>query len=167
MRVINSTKELPSVPAVYALYGGRGVTEYVAYVGVAKNLRQRAEQHLVKHNSSVTTGQAAVRLETQYLTKLKWWEEPGFSTRARLEAAELVASSLLKPTLVSRGNSRNDSRKLFSDRTFYESIRKLMANPSGVLVLSTTEERIQKLEDRMTALEEMISGKKKSKELKI
>lgn len=159
MKIIYSIRDLPNEPAIYALYSGHATGEYVVYVGVAKKLRQRVEQHLIKHDSSVTTGQSAVKLETQFLSKLKWWEEPGFSIRARLEAAELVASDLLKPALVSRGNSRNDSRELFSDNVFYESMKELIANPSGVLILLTAEERIQKLEDRITHLEEKIDSK--------
>ena len=36
---IYSISELPSSPAVYAMYGGRGQGLYIAYVGVADELR--------------------------------------------------------------------------------------------------------------------------------
>lgn len=160
MKIIYSIRDLPNEPAIYALYSGHAKGEYVVYVGATKKLRQRVEQHLIKHDSSITTGKSAVKLETQFLSKLKWWEEPRFSSRARLEAAELVASDLLKPALVSRGNSRKDSRELFKDSGFYESMKKLIVNPSGALILLTAEERIQKLEDRIAYLEEQMNSKR-------
>ena len=154
MKIIYSIRDLPNKPSIYALYSGHATGEYVVYVGVAKKLRQRVEQHLIKHDSSVTTGQSAVKLETRFLSKVKWWEEPGFSIRARLEAAELVASELLKPVLVSRGNPRNDSRELLNNKVFYESMKRLIGNPSGELILLTFEERIKLLDDRIARLEE-------------
>jgi excinuclease UvrABC nuclease subunit len=54
--------ELPNVPGVYAMYGGQGRGLYVAYVGVAKQLRRRMMQHLVKRDSSIATGTSAVAL---------------------------------------------------------------------------------------------------------
>ncbi len=59
MREIKSIRGLKNAPAAYALFGGHGTNEYVAYVGVADKLRQRVEQHLIKHDSSVTTGRSA------------------------------------------------------------------------------------------------------------
>lgn len=156
LKEIDQIRMLPKTHAVYALYGGKGKREYVAYVGVANNLRGRAEQHLVKHDSSATTGQSAVKLETQYLSKLKWWEDERFDKREKLEAAELVASDVLKPVLVSRGNPRKDSVKLFKDEIFYNSIKELLRNPSGVLILLSTEDRMQMLEKRIARLEESI-----------
>ena len=159
MEVIYSVRELPNYPAVYAFYGGRDAREYAAYVGVAINLRQRAEQHLIKHDSSATTGPSAVKLETQYISKMKWWDDKVFGDVVKREAAELVFSDLLRPVMVSRGNPRRDSRELFNDNAFYESMKELVANPSGVLILLTAEERIQKLEDRVAHLEKKVNDK--------
>ena len=39
--MLSAISELPAVPAVYAMYGGRGRGLYVAYVGVAGKLRLR------------------------------------------------------------------------------------------------------------------------------
>lgn len=160
MEVIYSVKELPIDAAVYAFYGGRGAREYVAYVGIANNLRQRAEQHLIKHDSSVTTGPSAVKLETQYISKMEWWGDRVLEGIVKREAAELVFSDLLQPVLVSRGNPRKDSRELFGNKSFYESMRNLKEKPSGVLILLTAEERIQKLEDRIAYLEEQMNTKR-------
>lgn len=52
---ISSISDLPSVPTVYAMYGGKGRGCYIAYVGIAKALRGRIEQHLGGCDSSVAT----------------------------------------------------------------------------------------------------------------
>lgn len=61
MRVVLAISELPTVPAVYAMYGGED-RPYLAYVGIGENLRQRITQHLVNRNSSATPDVGAVRL---------------------------------------------------------------------------------------------------------
>ena len=43
----NVVAQLPNAPAVYAMYGGRGRGLYVAYVGIADDLRGRINQHLL------------------------------------------------------------------------------------------------------------------------
>ena len=73
-----TTSDLPKVPAVYALYGGRGRGSYVAYVGQAVKLRVRIEQHLVRRDSSVVTGVAAVSLNPDHVTEVRWWVHPEF-----------------------------------------------------------------------------------------
>jgi hypothetical protein len=70
--------DLPSVPAVYAMYGGQGRSQYVAYVGLAGKLRGRIEQHLVRRDSSVTTGVSAVSLNPECVTQVRWWQHPDF-----------------------------------------------------------------------------------------
>ena len=56
MTSVSPIADLPNEPAVYAMYGGSGAGLYVAYVGVASKLKQRVTQHLVRRDSSVTTG---------------------------------------------------------------------------------------------------------------
>ncbi|MCD4782602.1 MAG: GIY-YIG nuclease family protein [Candidatus Eremiobacteraeota bacterium] len=85
---------VPKYPAVYAMYGGTGRSQYVAYVGIAKNLRQRLEQHLIRRDSSVTTGTSASTLNPDYVTEIRWWTHSRFSDRAALEAAEIIAFNL-------------------------------------------------------------------------
>jgi len=54
--------EIPSVPGIYALYGVDGSARFVAYVGKAGKLRERLGQHLVRRDSSITTGASVVSL---------------------------------------------------------------------------------------------------------
>jgi excinuclease UvrABC nuclease subunit len=42
---VSSIDELPSVPAVYVLFGGKRGSRYLAYVGIADKLKNRIEQH--------------------------------------------------------------------------------------------------------------------------
>jgi hypothetical protein len=46
MKTPSSIPELPNVSAMYALYGGQSKGMYVAYVGLAKQLKTRIIQHL-------------------------------------------------------------------------------------------------------------------------
>ena len=95
MKVMRDRSELQQVPAVYAMYGGRG--RYTAYVGVGQKLKNRAIQHLVRRDSSVTTGTSAVQLNPDHSTELAWWEHPNFIQRHIPEAAEMVAVVVLDP----------------------------------------------------------------------
>ena len=83
---LKSVSELPNEPAVYAMYGGRGKDKDVAYVGIAGKLKQRIQQHLVRRDSSVTTGVSAVSLNPEHVTKVSWWEHQSFSDE-RIETA--------------------------------------------------------------------------------
>ena len=56
MKTVTSVRDLPQVPALYTMYGGKGERLYLVYAGISKNLRERVEQHLVRRDSSVTTG---------------------------------------------------------------------------------------------------------------
>ena len=49
-----------------------GLKSYVAYVGMGGNLKQRIEQHLIKRDSSVTTGTSAVGLNTDHVRRVDW-----------------------------------------------------------------------------------------------
>ena len=133
---LTSTSELPNVPAVYALYGGRGRGLYVAYVGIAKLLRGRVEQHLVRRDSSIVTGTTAVGLNPEHVTQVRWWEGPEFEKQDVLEAAELVAFDVLDPALRSRGNVTERAKALYKDPQFCERIRSLFSgDATGVLLL--------------------------------
>ena len=63
--------ELPNRPALYALMSGAGARADIAYVGTAGKLRQRITQHLVRRDSSVTTGTSAVQLNPDYVTEVR------------------------------------------------------------------------------------------------
>jgi hypothetical protein len=147
---------LPHVPAVYALYGGHGKALHVAYVGVADKLRLRAEQHLVRRSSSVTTGSSAAGLNPEHITELCWWTDPSFKKKPALLAAELVAFEVLDPALRSLGNVSRQAEQLLSDTTFHEHKCALFRGPpTGRLMLPRLQDdldRIAMLEQRLDDL---------------
>jgi len=103
MRDFSAISGLPNTPAVYALYsGGRGVGRYGAYVGIAGKLKQRITQHLIRRDSSVTTGTSAASLNPDYLTELALWDHTKFHEKVALKTAEMVAFEILNPALRSR-----------------------------------------------------------------
>jgi excinuclease UvrABC nuclease subunit len=53
---ISRFSDIPSTPAVYAMYGGETPRNWVAYVGIARELNRRLLQHLIDRDSSVVTG---------------------------------------------------------------------------------------------------------------
>jgi hypothetical protein len=152
-----SVAGIPNVPAVYALLSGEGASACVAYVGVADKLRQRLVQHLVLRNSSVTTGQSAVRLDPGRITEVHWWCHPAFAERSGLEAAEICAFPVLNPTLRSRGAVRGDAQALADIATFEDEMRALfLGAPTGRFrpyTLTEAMQRIDDLETRLAALE--------------
>lgn len=89
--VRHSISSLPTVPAVYAMYGGGSQRRYVAYVGLGESLRRRVEQHLVRRDSGVATGTQAVGLNPQHVREVRWWEHPRFADADALHAAERIA----------------------------------------------------------------------------
>jgi hypothetical protein len=157
MRSVSSISGLPNCPAVYALYSGAPRARYVAYVGIADKLRQRITQHLMRRDSSVTTGVAAVSLNPDLVIEVRWWEHPTFADSTRLEAAELVAFDVLEPALRSRGAIRAPARELAGESAFRQEMRKLFAAEAvGQLIIPTFQdalERIAELERRLAAVE--------------
>jgi ribonuclease HI len=155
MESAHSVNELPPAPAVYAMYGGGG-REYVAYVGVADNLRRRVQQHLVNRDSSVTTGTSAAGLNPDHIRAVEWWTDPSFSDRTTLAAAELVAFDVLQPALRSRGGIPAAAQTLADDDGFRARITTLLGAPSGRLdipQLIDVIERLAELEARVARLE--------------
>jgi len=151
---------LPNTPAVYAFYsGGRG-PQHVTYVGTAGKLKQRIIQHLIRRDSSVTTGTSAASLNPYYVTNLIWWEHPDFEVTERLKAAELIAFEVLNPVLRSRGAVNRSASELISDKTFYEKFKDIFkGNPNGNISFSSLSdafERINKLEERIQKLETLL-----------
>jgi hypothetical protein len=157
MNVLHAISDLPQTPAVYAMYGGKGRGRYVAYVGIAQKLRDRILQHLVRRDSSVTTGTSAVQLNPDYVTAVTWWEHFEFGQRPVLEAAEMIAFDVLDPALRSRGAPQGRAQDLYHDPAFYEEMRTLFqGEPAGQLVIPTLEdafERMAELERRVVELE--------------
>jgi hypothetical protein len=142
------------------MYGGRGSSAYVAYVGLADVLKRRVRQHLVNRDSSVVTGVSAVSLNPDLVTEVRWWEHPDFADRRVLQAAELVAFDILEPALRSRGGITNEARQLYADTEFSARMSTLFSgDATGRLVISTLQsalERIGDLERRVLTLEQLL-----------
>lgn len=159
---LTSPHLLPKCPAVYAMYGGRGRSRHVAYVGIGRSLRGRIEQHLVRRDSSVTTGASVVSLNPELVTGVAWWTRPDFEDADALLAAELVAFDVLDPVLRSRGGVREGARRLVADDAFRAGVERLLAEgPSGRLEMPTLSEaldRIAALEERLAELERRADG---------
>ena len=107
------------------MYGGRGRDKDVAYVGIARKLKQRIQQHLVRRDSSVTTGVSAVSLNPEKVTKVSWREHQSFSDNVSLNAAELIAFEELNPDLRSRGNITAAASELSAKSSFRDQIKAL------------------------------------------
>lgn len=156
MRVLATIGELPTVPAIYAMYGGDD-RRYVAYVGIGDNLRRRVTQHLVNRNSSAATSTGAIRLHPDHISAVAWWEHPRFTDRDELAAAELVAFEVLDPTMRSRGGITAAAKQRASDEEFRsELVAMFTGDPSGRLELSTFAalvKRVAALERRVERLE--------------
>ena len=157
MKEVTTLSDLPNVPAVYALYGGQGKGMYVAYVGQAKKeLKTRIIEHLVRHNSSVTTGVNTVSLNPDLVTKVGWWEHNDFSNLSKLAAAELVAFDALDPVLRSREPIPTQANQFYSDSVFRKAMIDLfrgeMSGHFIVPTLQTAFARILTLEKRTDEL---------------
>src|SRR3954451_13493235 len=104
--VVSRWSEIPQRPAVYVLYGGRGQSGFVAYVGDAGKLRDRLIQHFVVRDSSVVTGASATGLNIEHIRRIHWWEHERFIHADDLHAGELVAFDFFDPALRSRSRPR-------------------------------------------------------------
>ncbi len=120
---------LPNVPAIYVLYGGKGSKKFEAYVGITDKLHRRIHQHLIKRDSSVSTGTSVASLNPDYVTCLKWWEDPEFLKKECREAAEIIAFKKFNPVLRSRGSHSSLGKSLENDAIFREKIEGLLEKP--------------------------------------
>jgi hypothetical protein len=138
------------------MYGG-DERRYVAYVGIADELRRRVTQHLISRNSSVTTGTTAVGLNPDHVRGVEWWEHPAFTNRVDLAAAELIAFDVLEPALRSRGAIPSDARHRAHDNSFRVELTELFQRPpAGRLILhsfAALAERVAQLEHRLAHME--------------
>jgi len=156
MKTISSISDLPNVPSVYAMYGGKGRGQYVAYVGIADKLKRRIIQHLINRDSSVATGTSAVGLNPDYVTEVRWWEYQGFKDRHFLVAAELVAFEVLDPALRSRGGIQQRSKDFYNNKSFRNSMLSLFSSePTGCLTLPTLHDALEKIAELEQRLEEV------------
>jgi hypothetical protein len=145
------------------MHDGRVGKRPVAYVGQAGKLRERVQQHLLRRDSSVTTGASIVSLNPDLVRAVEWWEHERFTAADVLGAAELVAFDVLDPVLRSQGRPTTAARTLYADTAFREEFRLLFCgSPSGALSiesLASLSARLQNLEARL----EEIEGKLQSK----
>jgi len=65
MKRVSSISKLPTCPAVYAMYGGKGRGGYVAYVGTSESLKQRMGQHLVTDDEAHQAESLRLSLEKE------------------------------------------------------------------------------------------------------
>jgi hypothetical protein len=146
--------ELPNTPAIYILYGGKKSNKFIAYVGLAKELRERINHHIILRNSSITTGASITSLDPDYITEIQWWEYPEFEDKGVREAAEIVAFEFFNPVLQSRGKLSSRSKELIKDMEFKEKMVKLFeSKPSG----SQEFLNFQDVIDKITELENQVS----------
>jgi hypothetical protein len=149
-------RKLGDEPALYCLYGGRRPA-HAAYVGIADRLRTRIVQHLVRRDSSVTTGVATVALNPELVTEIKWWRHARFSERLALQAAELIAFEVLNPVLRSRGSITREAETLSRQPKFRTDMKDLFRGPpEAALILPSMEvilDRLDELEERISRLE--------------
>ena len=152
---------VPNKPAVYALMGGSGKSQYVAYVGIAGNLRQRIVQHLVLRDSSVATGTTAACLNPDYVTEVRWWLHKKLKKTSQRVAAELVALEILNPVLRSKALPSAEAKRLFADEAFHEEMRTLFSQaPAGTLEIPSLQsvvKRLERIEARLDRLTEALS----------
>jgi hypothetical protein len=149
---------LPNVPSVYALYGGTDRSRYVAYVGLAGKLKQRITQHLIRRDSSITTGATAVSLNPDKVSEIRWWEHDSFGDSDLLTAAEVIAFEVLDPVLRSRGSVSDKAREMTTDANYKIDIRKLFEGPpSGCLIIPN----LKAVLERVAALEKKLASKKR------
>lgn len=162
MRDFTPVYSLPNVPAVYAFYSGGKGPKYVAYVGIAGRLKQRIVQHLIRRDSSVTTGTSAVNLNPDQVISLSWWVHTDFDETVKLKSAEIMAFEILNPALRSRAGADSAGAALLDDKEFYTKMKNLFnGNPSGTVEfvsLADALTEISKLKARLETIEKRLNN---------
>lgn len=151
-------RDAPKSPGIYALYAGRDKAMYVAYIGMAGNIRQRLVKHLVERNSSVVTGASAVSLNPDKVSEVRWWVHEDF--KEYLREAELVAFEVLQPVLQSRQTKSPPAQFIATQKPFAKRMRKVFTGPpSGRIQIPSFHdvlEKLSQLEQRMYCIERKI-----------
>lgn len=165
MKIAQSISDLPAKPVVYGLFGGTGKNAYVAYVGSTRYLKNRISQHLIRRDSSVTSGTTAASLNPDFVTEVHWWRASGFYNKVKREAAEIVALQMLEPTLRSRSRLTGSAQELADDPEFRTKMEELFKDPpEGKLILPDLQsalDRIEQLEEKVERLETRLNKKPK------
>lgn len=158
MKEVSNINNLPSVPAVYLMYEGKDVI----YAGVSKSLKARILQHLIRRDSSITTGASAVSINPDYLDKIVWYQYDSFEDKITREAAEIIAFDVFKPVIKSRGKVNNASKELSLNEDFKKEITNLFDKGiSGYLKIENFETvlyKVSKLEEKINLLQDKIEN---------
>lgn len=154
-----SIPELPSSAGIYAMFGGEKVGKgWVAYVGIAGNLRGRLDQHFVKRDSSVVTGTSAVGVNIEHVRYVDWWCHERFEDEDQRHAAELLAFKVLEPALRSRGRPRQAAVAHLDDPAFVDEVTATLSGPpEGRLVLPRVADLAAQVRDLSARLESLES----------
>ena len=149
-----TVNSIPKTVGIYAMYDRNGG---VAYVGLSTNLRGRIEQHMIRRDSSVTTGVSPAVLNPDKVARICWWLNPRFSDQAYREAAKVVAAKVLNPSLRSRGKVINQAKPILANQSFHDEMENLFrGQPSGVFRPKTFDnlaDLVLELHSRVSELE--------------
>ena len=160
-RSFDETDNLPQDPGIYGLKSPTDVKKgSYSYVGSSGKIKDRVQQHLLKRNSSVTTGASATSLNPDKIAECDWWCHKTFVDKKSREAAELIAFEILDPTLRSRGSPTDEATELSLDQEFRSQMEELFSGtPSGCIVfydLSWAVSKIKELENEIKLLKDKI-----------
>ena len=160
-RSFDEIRNLPQDPGIYGLKSPTDVKDGTySYVGLSGNIRNRVNQHLVRRNSSVTTGASATSLNPDKISECNWWWHKTFAKKEYLEAAELIAFEKLNPPLGSRGSPGSAALELAQDKDFISQMEELFSSPpTGFIVfhdLSWAVSKIRELENEIKLLKEKL-----------
>ena len=148
MRSFKELKHLPQFSGIYAFKGINDRSGMYSYIGMASQLRDRVSQHLIRRDSSVTTGASTVVLNPDKISECHWWVHDSFNDKIYLEAAELIAFNKFNPTLTSRGTVSNQAKVISSETKFKDEMDLLFDNiPSGYAVFYDLEWAIEKIKE--------------------
>jgi hypothetical protein len=160
-RSFDEIKNLPQHPGIYGFKSPTDVKEgSYSYVGLSGKIRNRVTEHLLRRDSSVTTGASATSLNPDKIAECNWWCHKTFVEKEYLEAAELIAFEKLNPTLGSRGSPSSKALELSQDKKFISQMEELFSSPpTGSIVfhdLSWAVSKIRELENEIKLLKEKL-----------
>ena len=165
MRSFDEIKHLPQFPGIYGFKGPNDIQDNYSYIGISNKLRERVSQHLLKRDSSVSTGASTISLNPDKIAECHWWIHETFGNRETLEAAELIAFERFNPTLVSRCSPSTKALDISNNEDSIKQMEKLFSNvPSGYIKfydLSWAINKIKELENEILELKKVISDKEK------
>ena len=160
MRDFSDLGQVPRAAGMYCLLGREGRGTYDAYVGISNNIRSRLEQHLIRKDSSISTGVSAASLQPDHVVGVVWWIGEIFDNEAQREAAELIAFETLQPTLRSRGRVRAAARSFLEEPAFRVQIEEVISSRDSIIMFPSIADLRREVEDLrkiISALKNQIS----------